>query len=265
MFDLEAYFSRLGLSEVSGGADGLCQVQTAQMRAVPFENVTPLLGEVPPLDLKTLTAKLLRGGRGGYCYEQNTLLQAALTALCYAPRRHLARVRNGAAEGGARSHLTLTVEVDGVRWLVDAGFGGHSPLAPVRLAPGEVQTAPNGTYRIDRDGEEWVLFRRVGQRWQSLYGFDEVPVRDADVQAANFLSARWDQAPFPHNLMVAFYAPSGRVALFNRRLTRDNDNAAVIADRAALRSVLTQDIGLTLTDPQIAQIWARIEAAPLSR
>lgn len=268
MFDLEPYLGRLGVADVPDGAKGLAVLQTAQMTAVPFENITPLLGDVPTLEPGALAAKLLRQGRGGYCYEQNTLLAGALTALGYGPRNHLARVRNGAAEGGARSHLAMTVEVEGARWLVDAGFGGHGPLAPLSLDAGITQYAPNGTYRIDRDADEWVLSRQVGDTWQSLYGFDEVPVREVDVLAANYLSARWDNSPFPKNLMIAAYGASGRVAMFNRRLTRGlapDDTSEMIGSRAALQQVLVEEVGLFLTPEQMAQVWTKIENAPTSR
>ena len=269
-FPLERYLDRIGVSDVADGSTGLIALQEAHMRAIPFENIDPLLGIVPSLTPADLVAKLIDGGRGGYCYEQNAILGMALNALGYEPQTLLCRVRNGAAQGGARSHQAFVVEADDALWLCDAGFGGHGALHPVQLNAPAPQDAPNGTYRLRVDARtgETVLERQAKGDWISLYGFDGAPVQDIDLEAANFLCARWEGAPFSANLMIAFHAPEGRVALFNRALTRglppltENTVLATVKDLADL---LNGICGLSLDRATIAKVWAKIETAPTHR
>ena len=49
--------------------------------SIPFENLNPFLGLPVNLDLESLQQKLVRSGRGGYCYEQNLLLSHVLNTL----------------------------------------------------------------------------------------------------------------------------------------------------------------------------------------
>ena len=269
-FPLKHYLDRIGLADVPAGADGLAALQTAHMRAIPFENIDPLLGIVPELAPDALAEKLIARRRGGYCFEHNALFGRALEALGYAPRPVLARVRNASNLGGARTHHAFVVEAGEERWLADTGFGGHGALQPLRLDTHRPQPVANGTYRIraDADTGETVLDRLAGEAWIPLYGFDDLPVREIDVEAANFLCARWDGAPFSTNLMVAFHGETGRVALFNRAVTRGQppDTAhALLTAAAELDRLLRDDCGLDLTPDRIDRIWAKIADAPTRR
>ncbi|HXF77370.1 MAG TPA: arylamine N-acetyltransferase, partial [Usitatibacter sp.] len=73
-FDLGAYFARIGYD---GAAEPtlatLRALHELHPRAIPFENLSPFVGETPALDPASLQAKLVRGGRGGWCFEQNLL------------------------------------------------------------------------------------------------------------------------------------------------------------------------------------------------
>ena len=89
------------------------------------------------LELDDIERKLVVRRRGGYCFEQNLLLKAALEALGTEAEAFLARVRVGGRPAGAarpRTHLLLRVHADGGRWHADVGFG-HGTLRradPVR-------------------------------------------------------------------------------------------------------------------------------------
>ncbi len=74
-----------------------CTARTAT--SITFEGLSAHVGEGVPLDPAKLAAKLVEGGRGGYCFEQNLLFKAALEALGYEVEPHLARVRVGARAG----------------------------------------------------------------------------------------------------------------------------------------------------------------------
>ncbi|NED89519.1 arylamine N-acetyltransferase, partial [Streptomyces sp. SID11233] len=94
--DLAAYLDRLGIGAAPSALPPtlatLRTVQRAQLLAVPFENLDPVRGIVPSLELPALEDKLVRRRRGGYCFELNGLLSAALTALGFTVRPLAGRV-----------------------------------------------------------------------------------------------------------------------------------------------------------------------------
>jgi arylamine N-acetyltransferase len=80
--DLDAYFSRIGHDgNRQPTLENLRAIQLAHTAAIPFENLDPLLRRPVLLDAPALERKIVRGGRGGYCFEQNLLLRHALEGL----------------------------------------------------------------------------------------------------------------------------------------------------------------------------------------
>ncbi|HEY6478319.1 MAG TPA: arylamine N-acetyltransferase, partial [Polyangia bacterium] len=106
MLDFDAYLARIGIGE----RPDLPELHRAHTEAIPFENLDPRRGIPVSLELEDLERKLVADRRGGYCFEQNLLLKAALEALGVANvELFLARVRVGAAPGDPRprTHLLL--------------------------------------------------------------------------------------------------------------------------------------------------------------
>ncbi len=89
MFDLDAYLGRSGLC----GRPSIAQVHRAHLTSIPFENLDPHRGLPVSLEVEDLERKLVSERRGGYCFEQNLLLKAALEALGAEVDMFLARMR----------------------------------------------------------------------------------------------------------------------------------------------------------------------------
>ena len=126
----------------------------AHTRAIPFENLDPLSG-VPVHDLspESLTDKLVRRRRGGYCYEQNGLMGYVLAEIGFRVRRFAGRVvwmLPPDAPVGAQTHTVLAVTFPGCAgpYLVDVGFGGQTLTSPIRLQTGSVQQTTLEPYRL---------------------------------------------------------------------------------------------------------------------
>src|SRR5690606_21239511 len=103
--------------------------------------------------------KLVRDGRGGYCYEQNTLLQGALRALGFEVRGLAARVLWGhsTAIRAARTHMLLLVKSDGRCRVVDVGFGALTLTGTLAFRDGLAQATPHGDFRLEHEGGAWVM------------------------------------------------------------------------------------------------------------
>jgi arylamine N-acetyltransferase len=159
--DLDAYFDRInyrGATEPT--LEVLQDLVTAHTRAIPFENLDPLVG-TPVYDLspEALTDKLVRRRRGGYCYEQNGLMGYVLAELGFRVRRLAGRVvwmLPPGAPPGAQTHTVLAVTFPGSHgpYLVDVGFGGQTPTSPIHFETGSVQPTTLEPYRLQdrRDG-----------------------------------------------------------------------------------------------------------------
>jgi N-hydroxyarylamine O-acetyltransferase len=124
--DLVAYLARIDYAErLDPTVATLRNLHFAHATQIPFENLDILLGHPISLDLAALASKLVTARRGGYCFEQNTLFAAVLESLGFVVTRLAARVRFGSTAIRPRSHMLLSVAIDGVEWLADVGFGGE--------------------------------------------------------------------------------------------------------------------------------------------
>jgi N-hydroxyarylamine O-acetyltransferase len=201
VFDLDAYLARIGLH----GRPGLREVHRAHSTSVPFENLDPQRGVAVSLALDDLQRKLVEQQRGGYCFEQNLLLKAALEALGAEVELFLARVRLGMTPGVTRprSHLLLRVRAEGSEWHADVGFGLGTLLEPLPFGPGEEREQGGWRFRIVADGPEDVLQTTEGGEWIDLYGFPLEAVPPIDVETINWWTSTNPRSPFVTGLIVS--------------------------------------------------------------
>src|ERR1700755_2233518 len=96
-----------------------------------------MLGRVPKLDVASLQKKMIDGGRGGYCFEQNMLFRAGLRSLGYRITSLQGRVVRGMAVDAPRPaiHMLLQVELPEGPYLADVGFGNLAPTRALLLKP----------------------------------------------------------------------------------------------------------------------------------
>ncbi len=223
--DLDAYLARLGLSgDLPPTLDTLTAVHRAHLAAIPFENLQLLLGRPVPLDVPALTDKMVHHRRGGYCYEQNLLLAAALDRLGFSVTAFAARVLMG-GDGRPRpsTHALLRVRVDGEPWLADVGFGGGGLVEPLRFADGQQVSQGGWNLRLDRvseiGDEEWLLRGFDGRRWRNLYSFAAAGVLPQDYAVFSHYLTTHPRSPFRNRLMVARTVGGTRYALNDTTLS----------------------------------------------
>lgn len=243
--DLDAYLDRIGQphAQASGpSAPALRELHAAHVRAIPFDNVEPALGITPRLDLESISGKLVRHGRGGYCYEHGLLFAAALERLGYDVTRLAARVQRPGPRG-PKTHLCLAVRVDGQAHLADVGFG-RGILYPMPLEDGAIVDQAGWKHRVIRDGEYWWLEKRTGEGWLSQHVFDETPQYLADYQVSNHYVATHPDSPFSGGGLVVMRVDDG-VA---RRLVRDTLTTEYADGRVEKSTVPTERLGETLRE-----------------
>jgi len=212
MLDLERYLARIGLE----GRPGIAELHRAHVTSIPFENLDPRRGIPVSVAIDDIERKLVVDRRGGYCFEHNLLLAAALEALGAEVEWLLARVRTGSRRGTSRprSHLVLRVHAGGATWHADVGFGLGSPLEPLPFGRGGVHEQSGWRFRVVEDGPELVLQSAGDGDWADLYGFVPEPVPFVDIEVSNWFTATHPRSPFVTGLIVCRQRADGtRTAL----------------------------------------------------
>jgi N-hydroxyarylamine O-acetyltransferase len=218
--DTAAYLRRIGVGAPAAPTPAaLALLHEAHCTAVPFENLDILLGRPIRLDLDSLQRKLVDGRRGGYCFEQNSLFEAALEALGFRVTPLAARVRAGATGVRPRTHMLLRVDFESGPFLADVGFGGDGLLRPLPLAVGaELQVGPFA-HRLTREGDgPFVLQSRTPAGWGDLYAFTLEPQHAVDYEVANHFTSTHPQSIFALSLTAQRSWPERRALLRNREL-----------------------------------------------
>jgi N-hydroxyarylamine O-acetyltransferase len=207
MLDLDAYLERIGLS----GRPSIEQVHKAHLTSIPFENLDPHQGLPVSLKPEDIERKLVTERRGGYCFEQNLLLKAALEALGAGVDMFLARTRLGAKPGMVRprTHLLLRVSENGSSWHADVGFGARGIFDPIPFGPGPTQEQFDWSFRVVEDDSEFVLQKLTGDRWEDLYGFPLQPVPLIDVETSNWWTSTRPDSLFVTGLIVGIRGDDG--------------------------------------------------------
>ena len=267
--DLDAYLDRIGCTGPrTGDLDTLAAVHRAHALSITFENLDPWLGRPVALDLGTLQRKLVAGGRGGFCYEHNLLLGAALRGLGFVVTDLAARVHWNVAPGVVRprTHMLLRVDLGGERFIVDAGFGGRTLTAPLRLDIDRPQVTPHGVFHLLCHDGVFRLDADVAGTWKPMYAFDLQAQVLPDYELTSWYLCRHPESLFRLLLVAARPVADGRWTLRDRLLSfhaHDGSIASTTLDSAdALRDALVTRFGIDLDrieglDAKLAELAAR--------
>ena len=226
------------------------------MSRIPFENLDILLGRPVRLDLTALQEKLVGAGRGGYCFEHATLFAAVLERLGFRPQLHSARVVLINPRAAApRTHMFLTVALEGETFVVDPGFGLLAPRAPIPLVDRPEAQAGHETHWMVRDGNDWVLRARRGDAIVDAWVSTLEPDNPIDFEVANHYTATHPASAFVNRLMLRALIDGGYVSVMNRDVTvwREGKARSIrLVDRRALRALLNEHFGFDL--PEVEQL-----------
>lgn len=257
---LDAWLARLGIAAPpSPTLEALDTVLAANLASIPFENVDPLLRRPVRIELDAVFDKLVTQRRGGYCFELNTLLAGALTALGFSVTPLAARVRWGVPETvpTMTSHMLLRVEVAHQSYLADVGFGGPTPFRamplsaptdnsfPYRLASSPPEAAGSAFHSYDMEA-------RGDAGWIKLYRFDLTPQPWIDYVPRNWYVSTHPDSVFLHRLMAARTDAGTRVTLADAELAERAPDGTVRRQRLetpeAVVEVLSERFGVLLDD-----------------
>jgi len=227
----------------------LALLMAGQSRYIPFENIDVVLKKRISMSPADVEKKLVDDHRGGYCWEQNTLLRMALEEIGYEVTPVMCRVRWGKADDSVEpntpyTHLALIVKVVSTPnmnmnmeqdddddddddeksksisttnyFLADVGFAGTNSMHPVDLGIGsEPQDLPEGRFRVapSKHKDFHVLQLRVkkndADEWRPLYEWREESAPWVDQECSNWYSCTYPTHIFTTSFFVCKLVSDG--------------------------------------------------------
>lgn len=267
-FDQRAWLSRIGYSgPLTPTLETLNRLIFAHAHAISYETLDIMLGRPPKLDVLTLQSKMVAGGRGGYCFEQNMLFRTGLRSMGYQITSLQGRVVRGMAIDAPRPaiHMLLQVELLEGTFLADVGFGNLAPTCALQLKPHIEQKTPHEVMRFVDVGGELTLQARLKHGWEHIYRVIPYPRYDGEYEITNWYTGTHPETPYQGNIIIAKPGPNRtRITMYNARVTvRDAEGQA---DKRWLQNdeqyydVLRDEFGLNMSDREIEQCVAVMKA-----
>lgn len=232
----------------------LKRLQLTHLTQFPFQSFTTLVDRPVDLEDSSIYDKLIVRRAGGYCYELNGLFLTLLRHLGYEARiiTGVVTIDNQLERHNARTHMAIMVTIDGQNYLVDVGYGGLVPSAPLLFTynqkdnknndnqnPSRIQSTPHGRYKIIKDDsfenqienpilphaqvnyERYLLCCELKSEWQMLYVFDLLPQIKIDMVVGSWYISTYPQSPFKRRLMASRLDDDGvRHTLLNHKYQR---------------------------------------------
>jgi N-hydroxyarylamine O-acetyltransferase len=259
LFDQKAWLKRIGYSgSLEPTLAVLHDVIFAHAHSIAYESLDIMLGRTPKLDLESLQRKMILGGRGGYCLEQNMLFREGLRSLGYKITSLQGRVVRGMDIDAPRPaiHMLLQVNLSEGPYLADVGFGNLAPTSALLLRPGIEQDTPHEPMRFIDVGGELTLQAKLRDTWEHIYRVIPYPRYDGEYEITNWYTGTHPDAPYQSNIIAAKPGPNRtRITMFNARLTirqaTGESERRLLRHEDEFRSVLREEFGLNMSDDEV--------------
>jgi N-hydroxyarylamine O-acetyltransferase len=246
--DLDAYRARIGIDgPLAPDLATLKRIHLAHVTTIPFENLDIHLGKPIDIGEDAVARKLIDEGRGGYCFEQNTLLAGVLERFGFKVTRLGARVERGDPRQDKRTHMVLLVHIGRDSYIADVGYGAGELLEPMPFITDTPITQYGRTFTLEETDAVYTLWETGQEKPRDLYRFtlDEEPQAQRD--AANRYTSSHPGSIFVRTLTVqrdaidTIYVLRGRT--LETRAHGDITERAINTDEQLL-DVLSTTFGL---------------------
>jgi N-hydroxyarylamine O-acetyltransferase len=259
--DLHAYFNRIGFTgPARPDLATLKAVQRAHALGISYENLDVQLGRPLTTDPAAAFDKIVRRRRGGWCYEMNGVLGAALDAIGFKVTRLAGGVmRSLRGDDALGNHLVLLVDLEGEHWIADVGFG-DGPREPYPLREGAFAC----------DGYDFALERLQDGGWRlhnhpaggaPNFDFATDPADPALLAAQCQWLQTAPESPFVMTAVAQRHMEEEIRMLRGRafrRITPTSQTDALIDTADDFVALLKREFELDV--PEAAEIWPRVMA-----
>ncbi len=272
---IEDYLAHIGASEAAPPSlEALADLQARHLERVVFENLEIQRGRPTTVDYGESAERIVKRGRGGYCFHLNGAFGLLLEALGYEVSRRRGTVQPpDAPPGQLLNHLVVLVHglptsanPEGT-WWAEVGFGDGS-TRPLAFRAGRAEDPPHA-YALEPSP-----VYAGGWRMRQEERGGGVAIIDVDTQAppaAELAAAHERLSTSPESGFV-------RTATFQRRDARGVDvlrartlsrvergatQTTLLADQGEWFGALADVFGLPLSDVDAAErraLWQRVSA-----
>jgi N-hydroxyarylamine O-acetyltransferase len=257
--EVQAYLDRIGFAGTPRpDLTTLKGLHRGHAMSISYENLDVQLGRPVTRDPAHAFEKIVRNGRGGWCYEMNGLLGAVLEEVGFKVTRLAGGVhRMVRGDEMVGNHLVLLVELPQGLWIADVGFG-DGPRDPYPLAEGPV-LSDGYEYSLSRIDEDWWRLTNQPRGGAPTFDFTLEPGDPALLDAKCHELQTSPESVFVMTAICQRHMGDeirmlrGRAL---RRLTPTTHEDTLIPDAAGFIEVLKRDFELDL--PQAAALWPRI-------
>ena len=268
------YLARLGLDATGPpSADALAELQASHLERVVFENLEIQRGRPTTVDDAESAERIVKRGRGGYCFHLNGAFGLLLEALGYDVTRRRGTVQPlDTAPHRLLNHLVVVVHglptaahPEGA-WWAEVGLA-DGPTAPLALSAGDGE---DGLYRYAIEPSPvyaggWRLLQGEDGR-SGIVDVDTAAPAATEVAAAHERLSTSPESRFVRTATVQRRRAGGLDVLRARELShvaRAGTRTTLLADEGAWFAALADVFDLELPDVDAAErraLWERVSA-----
>jgi len=258
--ELKHYFKRIGYDGSPGiNFETLRAVHQLQSDAITYENLDVQLDRPIGRAIDDIYEKIVIQGRGGWCYEQNELLDWALSEIGFRVTQHAGGVmRDSNGQSAVGNHLVLIVDLDRP-YLADCGFG-DGIIEPLPFAFGKYTQRGLG-FRLSKTDDGWWRFHNHAHGAAADFDFRE-ELADQPLLDEKCRQLQTDpHSGFVLNAVCQRHQPNGHYTLRGRVLKVLRNGVfeqRLVTDLADYKATLLDVFALQL--PEAGRIWTKIEA-----
>ena len=259
MFDVHAYWERIGFAPVDGESaeDQFVRLHRCHSFAVPFEDFNSFCGVPVSLAVEDIFHKVVYQHRGGYCFELNRLFHILLEKMDYTVTPIFCRPFSGEGVKLPMTHRMALVSINENIWVADVGLGGNGWVDPLRFVLNTEQTQWGRIFRIVEDPElGYVVQVKRGENFVMGVAFDLKPAEESDFIMSNYYTSTCPSSPFVNRMMCTLPTPTGRYTIRDTKLKIEGEcglqEYTLTADSIA--DVLSTYFSLVLTEPMLHHI-----------
>ena len=272
---VEDYLAHIGVDRASPPSlDTLAELQARHLERVVFENLEIQRGRPTTVDYGESAERIVKRGRGGYCFHLNGAFGLLLEALGYdvSRRRGTVQPPSETAPGRLLNHLVVLVHglptsanPEGT-WWTEVGLGDGS-IRPLALRAGLCEDDPY-TYELQPSpvyAGGWRLLQRDGEG-AGLVDVDTQGPAATELAAAHERLATSPDSRFVRTATFQRRGPRVLVRLRARTLSRVERGATrttVLADEDEWFGALADVFDLPLPERGAAErraLWQRVSA-----
>ncbi|MCE3237106.1 MAG: Arylamine N-acetyltransferase [Gammaproteobacteria bacterium] len=250
--ELGFYFLRIGADEeaikrfmAEPSLNSLCEIHRLQVTHIHVTNyamqdIKKMRNQSPISPyFNDIFRKIVLEGHHGYCFENNQLLRYILVNLGYKVKFFNAHIIRDNIPKQDPQHVILEVEIKGIEYIVDAGYGGVAPIAVIKFKFNAKQsgagrpwatTVESGneyklslsSYKFDGVHEKngFILSHQypssteLDKKWKALYIFQKKYCNVNEYKAANYRVSKNEKlTPFRTKLFETAFTNDIRISL----------------------------------------------------